>query len=197
MKEQPETPNNEATRSVSMHKWRKFNKLTFGLFLAAFVVLGAFLVINSSAAGKPSGNGQGTKTQQTPNLSLSPSAQKVAKGSSLSVQVWADAGNQSVNAVQANLTYPADKLDFVNIDDTTSNFSVAAQATGGSGKVAIARGSIMPLSGKQLVAKINFTANVSKSKAAVSFDSSSALISSSANTNVLAATYGGNYSLSQ
>ena len=198
MKEDSGSSKHEATHSTSMHKGRKFNKLALAFFVAAFIALGAFLVFHSSAA-KPSGGGGGhnVKAMQTPNLSLSPSSQKLANGASLSVQIWADAGSQSVNAVQANLTYPADKLKFVNVDTTTSNFGVAAQATGGSGTITIARGNTTALSGKQLVAKVNFTAAVGKGSAAVGFASNSALISSTTNKNVLAATYGGSYSLSR
>lgn len=181
-----------------MRKGSKFNKSALIVFMAIFVVLGSYFAYSSFAAppaGKGGGHGGKTTTIQTPNLSLSPSSQRVAYGSNLSIEVWADSADQPVNAVQVDLIYPTDKLNFVNVDATTSNFNVAAQASGGNGTVTIARGNLTPLSGKQLVAKVNFTANASKGKASIAFGSKSTLLSAVSNTSILAATYGGKYSL--
>jgi hypothetical protein len=117
--------------------------------------------------------------------------------SPLSVQIWANTNGQNVNAVQANLTYPIDKLNFVNLDFTNSAFGLAVQGDGGNGQIRIARGNFTPVSGNLLVATINFTGANNRGKANVSFSTGTALISATDNTNILAGTYGGTYSLTQ
>src|SRR4051812_4883200 len=77
-------------------------------FVLVFAVITTLSAFTSMAAKR-------TSTLSAPNLTLSPSSASVAQGSTLSVQVWADSTSQPVNAVQANLTYPIDKLNFVNI----------------------------------------------------------------------------------
>jgi hypothetical protein len=162
-----------------------------GLFFVFAFAIVTTLSAYTSLAAKPA------RQLVTPNLSLTPSSQRVAAGSTLSVQIWADSSTTQVNAVQANLSYPIDKLNFVNIDTTNSAFGVTAENTGGNGLIHIARGSTAPLSGKFLVATVNFTPlqTKSKSSAAINFTSESALLNSSTNTNILAAKYGGSYSL--
>jgi hypothetical protein len=161
--------------------------LFFVLVFAVITTLSAY----TSMAARPA------PALAAPNLTLSPASSSVAPGSTLSVQVWADTSTQQVNAVQANLTYPIDKLNFVSIDSANSAFGVAAEGTGGNGTVNIARGSTTPLSGKLLIATVNFTplAHKGKSSAIVSFTTDSVLLSSTTNNDVLAGKYGGNYSL--
>jgi hypothetical protein len=168
----------------------------FNVFVGLFFVL-AFAVVTTlsayvSLAVKPS------PPAITPNLSLAPSSAQVARGSTLSVQIWADSADQPVNAVQINLSYPVDKLNFVSIDTANSAFGVAAQNTGGNGVIDIARGATDPVSGRSLVATVKFTpltAAKGKSKAVISFTPGTVLVSSNTNGNVLAATYNGSYSL--
>lgn len=169
--------------------WRKINVI---IFVIIFAVV-ASIVIYSSWAAAPGGSKGGAKT---PSLSLSPASQKVPLSSSLKIEIWADTNSQPVNAVQANLSYPIDKLNFVNVDGTNSAFGLSVQGDGGNGVVTIARGSFQPISGKLLVATVNFTGANPKGRATVSFTNSTALLSSTTNQNILAGTYGGTYSLS-
>jgi hypothetical protein len=161
--------------------------LVFALAFAVITTLSAYS--NLSWAAKP-----GTP-QYTPNLSLLPRSQTVQNGSNLSIEVWADSGSQEVNAVQANLIYPADKLNFLNINSTNSGFEIAAENTGANGLIKIARGTTAPKVGKQLVAIVSFSTLSTRGKASVNFTTGSALSSYSTHTDVLLATYGGSYSL--
>jgi hypothetical protein len=135
----------------------------------------------------------------TPNLSLSPSSGIVSAGSTLAVQIWEDSGTNTVNAVQANLVYPIGKLNFVKIDTTNTAFGVEAESTGSNGSIRIGRGSTTPLQGRQLVATVDFTPLGAtarhRSSATVSFSPGTVLLSSVTNSDILAATYGGTYSL--
>jgi hypothetical protein len=172
-------------KTNTLTPWHHFNLIAGLFFVLSFAVVTTLSAYTSMAA-KPA------PTLTTPNLSLTP----ITSGSTYSMQLWADSGTQPVNAVAANLTYPLDKLNFVKIDSTNSAYGVEATSKGGNGTIDIERGSTTPLSGKQLIATINFTAlSTRRTTAPVSFATGSLLLSSTTNTNVLAATYAGSFSL--
>jgi len=102
------------------------------------------------------------------SLSLSPSASSVVNGSSVTVSIYENSGSEPVNAVQANFSYSASLLQFVSINNAAA-FPVAAQSTGGSGSVAIARAAYTPVTGSQLVASVSFKAIASSGTATLSF----------------------------
>jgi hypothetical protein len=165
------------------------------IFVLFFAIVGTYFTYNTLAA--PSGGNKSRSNLSAPNLTLSPTSKRVSVSSPLVVELWADSAGRNVNAVQANLTYPLDKLNFVNVDTTGSAFGLAVQANGENGKISIARGSFEPISGKLYIAKINFTGAARSGKATVSFAQGRALLSSDTNQDILTATYGGSYSLTQ
>ena len=172
---------------------RRMNRSHWFILAAAIAVIAVILVYNSRTSAPVYNGGGGIKV---PNLMLQPSSQKVSLSSPLSVRIWANTGNHKVNAVQANLSYPIDKLNFVNVDGAGSAFGLAVRGTGDNGKVTIARGSFQPVTGKLLVATVNFTAANNNGVASVKFAADTTLISATTNKNILAGTYGGNYNLS-
>jgi hypothetical protein len=177
--------NSASKKAKSLGHWQHFN-IFAGLFFVLAFALVTTLSAYTSMAAKPG------PTLTTPNLSLTP----VTSSTTRSMQVWSDSGTQIVNAVQANITYPIDKLNFVSIDTTNSAYGVEAVSKGGNGVIDIERGSATPLSGRQLIATINFTSlSTRKTTASVNFTSGSLLLSATSNTNVLAATYGSSFSL--
>jgi hypothetical protein len=113
------------------------------------------------------------------SLYISPATKTVTKGNDIAAAIYEDSGSATVNAVQANLSYPT-SLTFVSIDAAGSAFSIAAQGTGGGGSVKIGRGTTTPVSGPQLIATVHFTA-ASAGAASVSFASGSAVIRSTDN----------------
>src|SRR4051812_48959459 len=68
----------------------------------------------------------------TATLSLTPSSGTYAQGDTVSVDVYEDSGGDTVNAVQANLTFPASQLSYIGITNSSA-FGVDAQSTAGSG----------------------------------------------------------------
>jgi hypothetical protein len=194
-----ETGNSQDSQDIegrsSKPTWRRLSKPRLLALVIALAVIAAVLIYNSRATA-PSGGGSAGGIK-TPNLTLSPDSQKVALSEPLAVQIWADTDGQKVNAVQANLSYPIDKLNFVNVDSNGSAFGLTVEGSGGNGKITIARGSFEPVSGKLLVATVNFTGADNKGEATVNFSSTTALTSSTSNKNILADTYGGKYSLTQ
>lgn len=133
-----------------------------------------------------------------PNVYLTPSAKTLPANTSFSIQVREISGSTAVNAVQANFTYPSNLVDFISIDATGSAFTTEAESNGGSGQVSIARGIIGSLTGDQLVATVNFKTKATSGAAAMTFVSGTALVSSSANQDILgslSATTGGTYTV--
>ncbi len=126
-------------------------------------------------------------------LSVTPASETVQKGKTFTVTVWADTQDQSANAVQANLTYPADKLDFQSVDGSESTYEIQADSNGGGGTVTIARGQVGGVIGKHIVAKINFVAKVDTGTSEIKFADTSSIIRSTDNSNILGQTTGGNY----
>jgi chitodextrinase len=152
--------------------------------VAVLVVAGAFFIARGHAAS-------GT-------LTLQPSSSTVGVGNNFTVTVHENSGSDAVNAVEADLTYPANSLQFVSIDATTSAFGVQAVSTGGNGTITLARGTQTAVTGDQIVAVVTFKALTvtGASSAAVAFANSSAIVRSSDQTNVLVGTTPGSYTIS-
>lgn len=128
------------------------------------------------------------------SLYLSPGARTVSQGSSFYVSVRANTGGAPVNAVQANLSYDASKLDFLGIGAGGSVFGIQAEGSGGGGSVRIGRGTIGSVSGDVLVATVTFRARVSSGSATVSFAGGSEMDNSG--NPIEAGTSGGTYTFS-
>src|SRR5579884_1420882 len=69
----------------------------------------------------------------TATMSVSPSSGSLAQGANLDVDIHENSGSDTVNAVQANLTYSSN-LTFTSISDSAA-FGIDAQSTGGGGSV--------------------------------------------------------------
>lgn len=132
------------------------------------------------------GGGNPTPPPSTGNakLKIDPATATVAPGQNVTVSVMTDTGTDEVNAVQADFSYPADKLEFVSIDGAGSAFGTEAPSTGGTGKVSIARGTITPVSGSKLVAKVTFKA-LANGSAPLNFIAGTALLKASDNTDII------------
>jgi hypothetical protein len=114
----------------------------------------------------------------TATMSLSPASTALAPGASFNVDIHEDSGSDTVNAVQANLSYSSN-LTFVSITSSPA-FSIDAQSSGGGGSVKIGRGTSTPVSGDQIIATVRFTASGSGT-ATINFASGSAVVRSQDN----------------
>ena len=117
----------------------------------------------------------------------------VALGSTFSVTVTASGGTDSVNAVQADLTYPTDKLQLVTPSDASgSAYPIAAfEDLATAGSISHARGyhratasDPTGLTGSKEVVKFTFR-TIGLGNAAITLDASSQLIADANATNVL------------
>lgn len=108
---------------------------------------------------------------------LEPGSKEVPSGEEFKVEIRIDTGGSSVNAVQANLNYPEDKLELVRIDMGGSDFEVGASHEGGSGEIKIGRGNIEERTGRLLVASLIFK-SLGGGDAKVDFAEGTALVDS-------------------
>lgn len=114
----------------------------------------------------------------TVRLYINPATNSASVGGTVSVQVRADSASSTVNAVQANISYPAASLDVVSVDTSSSAFTIQAEQILTSGNIRLARGNIAPLSGDNLVGVINFKVkSASISPISITFDTTSSLLS--------------------
>ena len=153
------------------------------LFLVGCALVGAFTIFLSGAAPK--------HQTQAVTLFMEPSSQRVQVGGMVSVELRLDTNSYDINAVQANLSYPTDKLEFVNIDSSTSAFSVEAQTAGGNGSVAVARGAINPVNNSAaIVTTVNFKALAPGRKIQIQYTQDSMAVTPPDGKNVLQKTAG-------
>lgn len=124
---------------------------------------------------------------------LSPATGSYLKGSTLVINIYENSGTDSVNAVQANLSYPTSQLTFSSIT-SSSAFSIEAESTGSGGLVKIGRGSITARTGPQLVATVRFVAS-GAGTAPITFASGSSVVRSTDNGSEILTTSGGNYTV--
>ena len=92
-------------------------------------------------------------------FSLSPGSGTYGVGSTFAVTINVNTGGEAVNAVEAVLTFPSDKLKATGIGHGGSGFDINAESTIGAGVVKIAKGKLPPaVTGSRKVASVNFTA---------------------------------------
>lgn len=131
------------------------------------------------------------------SFSLSPASRSVAQGEILSVTIRENS-DEPINAVEAHLSYPADKFDYVSISNASS-FLISAKKSGGGGSVQVqlgasnSDGTPAAHTGLKSVATVRFRAKVSTGTAAITFKDESKIISASSNQNILTGKTGGNY----
>lgn len=131
----------------------------------------------------------------TANLYLTPASATVIVGNNVTVGIYEDSGTDSVNAVQANLTYSTSQLTFVSYASSPA-FNIEAQSpSGDTGTLNFARATLTPKTGAQLVANVTFKAASSSGTAQVSFSSGSSVIRSTDNGSETLTTTGGSYML--
>lgn len=158
----------------------KLRGKTLAIVIALLVVVGGFFIYKSFAAND--------------TLSLSPASSSPALGSSFTVTVNENSNTDSVNAVEADLTYDQSKLQFVSIDYSTSAFALQGTSSGGAGLISIARATTTALTGSHVVGVITFSA-IGAGSANVNFAATSTLVKASDSTKIATITSGGTYTI--
>jgi hypothetical protein len=125
-----------------------------------------------------------------PNLSLTPSVTSTATNQMVLVHVKEDSGDLPVNAVQANINYPAEKLELKYINYTGGSFGIQAEETKTNGQVRIARGrNNGSVTGSQHIATLTFTTKAAGT-ASLGFASGSVVVNAQTYQSINAALLG-------
>lgn len=191
-----------AKKTVSKKKVSKVRivngrgKYIIAVFAVLMGSLGAYLEFSSRAAENAV-----TNAPAAPAVYLSPTSQAIATNETFTVSVKENSGTTGVNATQVTLSYPVALLDYVptlaevNTDNPNgisfsgSAFSTAAEAKVNTttGAITIARGTGggTSVTGDQLVAKLTFKAKTTGGTANLTLSTTTALVSSSSNANIL------------
>lgn len=129
-------------------------------------------------------------------LQLSPASGVLAPGSTFPVAVRVNTGDQSINAVQANFSYPANLVEFVRISAADSAFEIGAPSSGGNGKVSIARAQLGGVSSNDaLVATVMFRVVADSGTVSMAFTQGTEALSNKDGGNVLNGTTGAAYTI--
>ena len=151
---------------------------------------GGTYTINANAPSAPSGH-----------IYLTPATSTVSTNAGFNVEIRENSGSTAVNAVQANLTYPASSLDVTGISTSSGAFSTVAEASASNGNIKIGLGTGAGTAAKigdQSVAVIQFKAKTATGIAKVDFASGSAIIDASTNNDILSSltnASGGSYTI--
>jgi Cohesin domain len=152
------------------------------LFLAGCAIIGGYVLFQAGAAPK----NRPPVTASVVTLSAEAASQKVQVGEIVPITIRVNTNGRTVNAVQANVTYPIDKFEFIGVDGAGSAFSIDAQAITENGVIKIARASITEVNSTSAeVAKINLRAIAAGRKVPVGFAADSMIVDSVNNSDVL------------
>lgn len=120
------------------------------------------------------------------SLSFSPISGSFASGSTIKVNVYANSGGEAANAVQANIVYPADKLQYISISTSGSALTIFAEKYASGNVVRIGGGTPSPgFTGNKLIATVSFKVLSDSGNATLTFADDSALLRDSDNANIL------------
>jgi hypothetical protein len=158
--------------TVTIINTKNMPRLLLKLIAASLVGVGMLLpAMPVSAAGA--------------SISLTANHSSIAAGGTLIVAVYMNGGGNPINAVEADLNYPASKLEYVGLSYSGGAFGINTPGNGGgNGVITIQNGSVSPVSGSGLVATVTFKALAASGSAAIGVSGSSNLINANTNTPV-------------
>jgi hypothetical protein len=182
-----------ATKSSFSRIFRKLDSVSAAyLFVGGIVVLSmATLIMVIAQPDVVRNSSRATENK----LYFSVPSHKLDRDSVFDVQVMADSGTTNVNAIQARIEYPADKLLFYGIRQSAAFPVEAATSTATPGTILIGRGTELGssgVSGKNEIVTLSFKVlDDSVESSLIKFDpASSMLVKATDNTNILAGTTG-------
>lgn len=148
------------------------------------VTIGAVAVVSSLASNE--------------QLYLAPPTGTVLVGNTIAVQIRVNSGADTVNAVQANLTYDPALLEYQSVDPTGSAFSLPASTQVAVGSIQLARataGGAPAVSGDNLFATVIFKALHGAGTATVAIAAGSHVVRSTDSKDILITSAGADYIL--
>lgn len=158
---------------INLREKRTFLQRKTIVIIVILAVVGGYLVSRIFAASGA--------------MSLVPSTPTVNIGSTVQVAIRINATDDTVNFVQANLTFDATKLQYVSTSDASTSFPLVASNQAGTGTLEIARGTnggTAPISGDALVSTVTFKA-LATGSTTVGLGAESIIVSSKTNKDIL------------
>ncbi len=131
------------------------------------------------------------------NLLVSPAAGSYSSGQTFTVSIVADPAGDSVNAVEASLTFDKTKLSVVNVSKTGSAFSLWTTEptfSNTAGTISFGGGSPTPFKIRSTLMSVTFR-TLAEGAGAVSFGTASVLAADGRGTDVLKSKVGGNFTI--
>ena len=136
-------------------------------------------------------------TVQAADVILSPASGSYSANQTFTVSVQADPKGDSVNAVEAELSFDTSTLSVVSVSKTGSVFSLWTTEptySNSAGTISFGGGSPTPFTSRSTLVTVTFRA-VAEGEGTVSFTSASALAADGLGTDVLEASPGGTYTI--
>lgn len=131
------------------------------------------------------------------DLLVSPASGSYSAGQTFTVSIIADPAGDSVNAVEAGLTFDKTKLSVVNVSKTGSAFSLwttEPSFSNTAGTISFGGGSPTPFKIRSTLMSVTFR-TLAEGAGAVSFGTASVLAADGRGTDVLKGKIGGNYTV--
>jgi chitodextrinase len=163
---------------------KPFAKLQLLMIAGVVAVSGAYMATRIFAASG--------------SITILPATATVNIGDTVTVSVRENSSTDTVNAVQANISYDPTRFQYVSVDETGSAFGLVALTQNGAGLLQIARGvsgGSAPVTGDQLVTKVTFKA-LAGGASPLGIATGSALVRSTDNVDILVAKNGATFTLS-
>lgn len=160
-----------------------FRFLSRNIYITFFIAVAAWLLLAAPALAA--------------DVALSPASGSYSAGQTFTVTVQAAPNGDSINAVEANLTFDTETLAVVNIAKTGSVFSLWTTEptfSNSAGTIAFGGGSPTPFTNRSNLVVITFRAKAEGS-GTVSFANASALAADGRGTDVLENSPGGTYTV--
>ncbi len=151
------------------------------IFVVIFAVFGGIaLLVSTMAAPKT------RTTVAAVSMSMDPASGRYRVGDTVNLAVKINTNGKTVNAAQADISYPAANFDFVAISAANSPFDMEAPSSGGNGQVSVARFTTGPLNGSDLLlATVQLRAKAPGRKLVLKFLDGSAVIDYDQSMNIL------------
>jgi hypothetical protein len=156
----------------------------YKIFLALSVASLLSVLFAVSANAAPAAAPRATATPTGASLTLSPTTKTVRVGQTIDITIKVDSRITPINAVQANLSFPATKFACSSITVNGTSWPVTAEKTCSNGLVKVAVGSFTPRTGSVVVATVKLKATAT-GQATVTFADGTDVIDSVNNQSVL------------
>lgn len=99
---------------------------------------------------------------------ISPASSSLQNGSNKTFTIYVNTGSNSINAVQAQVSYDTSKFTYISLSPNTTNFPFVAEQSHSNGVITIASGTTSTVTGTKSVGTFTLKAKVGSGTGAIS-----------------------------